>query len=151
MRTQKRSNRARWLHESASQLSDKNERNTGDNVVFTNISSSVTEAGNNYTDISRRVCSNWSKCAMESWHKNPSSLRNERSGRKSRPQSERRNSNRTSAWWIVRWQDTIREKILSNMWWTINSLRNIVWEHADYLERQVKNLSVWKKTKKEHS
>ena len=34
---------------------------------------------------------------METWHKHTSSLRNERSGRRSRPQSERRNSYRTRA------------------------------------------------------
>ena len=34
---------------------------------------------------------------METWHKHTSSLRNERSGRRSRPQSERRNNYRTRA------------------------------------------------------
>ena len=56
MRIQKRFNRARWYHELDSELSEKNERNIGDNVVFTKISSSVTD--------------NWKVKACQDWQWN---------------------------------------------------------------------------------
>ena len=47
MRTQRRSNRARWTHELDSELSDEDKENIGNDVMFTRIYSSVTEAGSN--------------------------------------------------------------------------------------------------------
>ena len=47
MRTQRRSNRARWTHELDSELSDGDKENIGNDVKFTRIYSSVTEAGSN--------------------------------------------------------------------------------------------------------
>ena len=107
-----------------------------------------------------------SRLTMESWHKHPSSLRNERSGRKSRPQSERRNSYRTrakrTARWTVgrcdgmllllaqrarkdgRWQDSVREEIWPEVWRTINSFWNISWVHPNNRDRQVTSTSVWR-------
>ena len=46
MRTQRRSNRARWTHELDSELSDEDKENIGNDLMFANIYSSVTEAGN---------------------------------------------------------------------------------------------------------
>ena len=85
-----RYNRARWFHEWDSEWSDEDERDIGNNVVFTKISFSVTDVCNNLHKQSQRVYLSLSSFTMESWHKHRSSLRNERSGRKSRLQSERR-------------------------------------------------------------
>ena len=47
MRTQRRSNRARWTHELDSELFDDDKENIGNDVMFTRIYSSLTEAGSN--------------------------------------------------------------------------------------------------------
>ena len=104
---------------------------------------------------------------MKTWHKHTSSLRNERSGRRSRPQSERRNSYRTRAkrttrrtvglcdgmllllcaTCTTRWPMTSRQfekRYGQNNWRTANSFWNIGWVFPNYRERQVRSTSVWK-------
>ena len=96
---------------------------------------------------------------MESWHKHLSPLKDERSGRKSRPRSEGRNSDRTSAKrtsrrmvWLcdgnafvtcatctTRWPMVSMARNLTE----IKSLLNIGWVYPNYRERQIKNTSVW--------
>ena len=119
-----------------------------------------------YTDNSKTLIKLCSRFANISWHKHSSSLRHERSGRKGRPQSERRNSYRNSAKRITRimmgllegmlllsaeralqsgrWQDSIREHIWQIIWPTINISCNIGWVHPNYRERQVDSTSVLK-------
>ena len=106
------------------------------------------------------VYSSLSRFTMES--------RNERGGRKSRPQSERRNSCFTRAKRTARrmvglcdgmlrllskrarqdgrWQDSIGEQIWPELWRTSNSFWNIGWVHPHHRERQVKSTSVWKQS-----
>ena len=88
MRTHKSFNRGGGFRELDSDLSDDNERNIGDNVVFTKISSSVTDAGNH---LHRKSLLKLVKIYNGITTQAPLVLINERSGRKSRPQSERRN------------------------------------------------------------
>ena len=113
--------------------------------VFTKISSTVPETRNNL----HRENDDTST---------PSSLMNERSGRKSSPQSERRNSSRTRAKrttkrWVGlcagmllllarrarqdgRWQDSIRKEIWPEVGRTNNPSKNIGWVHPNYRGRQ---------------
>ena len=101
MRTQKRCNRARWLHELDPELSDANERNIVSYVVFTKISSSVTEARKNLHGQFQmslwklvKICIGIMTQALLIAHKR-------KEWQKERPQSERRNSYRTSAKWTT--------------------------------------------------
>ena len=54
-----------------------------------------------YTDNSKTMYWRMLKSTMESWHKHPLSIRNERRNRKCCPQSERRDRRRTSAKWTT--------------------------------------------------
>ena len=100
---------------------------------------------------------------MESWHRHSSSLRHERSCRKSRPQSERRNSYRNSAKRTTRsmvglrdgmllflaeralqngrWQDSFREQICQIIWPAVKILWSIGWVHPNNHERYVNSTS----------
>ena len=95
MRRRERPNRARRFREWDPEFSDEDKGNIGNNVVFTKIYFFVTEAGNNLHRKFQSISWSLSIFTMGSWHKHTSSLRNERSGRKSRLQSERGNSHRT--------------------------------------------------------
>ena len=104
---------------------------------------------------------------MESWHKHRSSLRHERSGRKSRLPSERRKQLSLSckagppeerwdramemlmlladrAGQYGKWQDSIREDIWPEVWQIINSFWNADWGYPTFRERQIKSTSFWK-------
>ena len=159
MRTHKRSYRSRWFHELDSELSDEIRRNIGNNVVFTKVSSCIKEAGSNLHRQFQRVHKSLSIFTMDPWHTHPSSLRSERSGRKSRPQSERRGSCRISAKRTTRrmvglydgtlllhaqrarqdgrWQDSIREEIWPEIWRTIN----LFWNVSEYIPITAKDKS----------
>ena len=166
MRTQQSCNRARWCHELDSKLSDEEKGNMGNTIVFTEISSSVTEEGNWHRQFQIIDCF-LSGFARESWHQHPSSPRKERSDGK--PSTERRNSDRTRARrtarsmvglcdgmllllaqrarWDDRWQDSIRAETWPDVWRTINSFWNIGWRHPNHRVGQVKSTSFLK----EHS
>ena len=117
----------------------KNERSIGANVVFTKVSSSVTEAGKNLHRQVKRDYQSLSRFAMVSRDKHPSSARNERSGRKCPPESERGNSFRTSAKWTTSRMVGLCDGMLlllayarQNGRWTGQHSRNVVRTWTDH-------------------
>ena len=165
MRTQKRCNRARWFHELDPELSDENGRNIVRHVVFTKISSSVTEARKKS---SRTIPDEFVKACQDSHWSHDTSTRHRSETKRVAERAVRRVKEGTAIAPVQsglpeewsdcamplflaqrsrqngRWQDSIREKLWQKSWRTINTLWITGWVHSNCRERQVESTAVWK-------
>ena len=165
MRTQKRSDRARWFHELGSELSDEDKGRIGTSVVFTKIDLSVTEAGNNSHRKEQIIYESLSRFTTKWWQAHLTSETNGVAERAVRRVKEGTANALVQKWTTRRmvgqcdgmllllaqrarhdgrWHDSIREEIRPDISRTINPFSNIGWVQTNDRERQVKSTSVVK-------